>query len=144
MLDVSTADKTLQKTLFDYAASLVGDFWQIVDSTVFSPYTIAFTAFILTFTKFKLDISDSIKRFPTDCFNTHAHENSSTLPERAAFDVNLCLSCFEKAVLCTNPVKTTLFDAVKENVDGLGEFSSNRNCDSPSGIDEFPEIQLDK
>ena len=60
--------KSLEDSILAHADMLIGQFWKDLDSLRYAPSTIALSALLLTFSKYKMDCGEWLRRLPDECF----------------------------------------------------------------------------
>ena len=87
---------------------LIGQFWKDMESLHYAPSTIALSALLLTFSKYKMDCSAWLQRLPDECFPPKAGSGTEHAvfanDELSFLNIDLCLSAMQKVQLRTNLV----------------------------------------
>ena len=92
------AARTSDEVILAAADALVAAFWKDLASLRFAPSTIALSALLLTFSRFRMDCSDWLQTLPDECFPPPGPGDHAFLArdELAFLNVDQCLSAMQR------------------------------------------------
>ena len=93
------ATRASDAAILSAADALVAAFWKDMASLRFAPSTIALSALLLTFSRFRMDCGDWLQRLPDECFPPPAPGANHAFfarDELAFLNVDQCLSAMQR------------------------------------------------
>ena len=135
-----SAGKSLEDCILAHADLLIGQFWKDLDSLRYAPSTIALSALLLTFSKYKMDCGEWLRRLPDECFPPKGHDSGQGFryldhavlsPDECSFvDIDSCLSAMQEVQSPRPPSAPTVAPTADAEADSEAAAASARAGDN--------------
>ncbi len=128
----------IHQSIIENANSLINQYWELIESTFYSPKTIAISAIIISFAKLQIDCLNWFQQLPTELYLNPDHEN---IQMNKHCNIDDCIRSFRNfSFLNSNYLDTTDCE-INENSPVINLIRGSPVSITATDFDDFSPIK---